>query len=67
MSDNTELSSKKLDKLAEETLTTLAAYKYIESRSNIQEVFNLSEQSTLDTTKKQAEEIRKTIEKMKSK
>ena len=66
MSDNTELSSKKLDKLAEETLTTLAAYKYIENRSNIHEVFNLSEQSTLDTTKKQAEGIRKTIEKMKS-
>lgn len=65
MSSNTELSSKKLNLLAEETLTTLAAHKYVENRSNIQEVFNLSEQSTLDETKKQAEEIRKTIEKMK--
>lgn len=65
MSNTTKIAPEKLKLLAEETITTLAAHKYIESRSNIQEVFNLSEQSTLEATKKQAEDIREIIEKMK--
>ncbi|GMM39173.1 hypothetical protein DAHU10_000740 [Hanseniaspora uvarum] len=65
MSNTTKIAPEKLKLLTEETITTLAAHKYIESRSNIQEVFNLSEQSTLEATKKQAEDIREIIKKMK--
>lgn len=67
MSNTQQLTSEELKRLTEETLTTLAAHKYIESRSNIQELFNLSQQDTLQQTKKQAEDIRQALEQMQNK
>lgn len=67
MSNTQHLTPEKLKQLTEETLTTLAAHKYIESRSNVQELFNLSEQDTLEQTKKQAEDIRQALEQMQNK
>lgn len=67
MSNTHQITSEKLKQLTEESLTTLAAHKYIQSRSNIQELFNLSKQDTLDKTKKQAEDIRHALEQMQNK
>ena len=67
MSNTQQLTPQKLKQLTKETLTTLAAQKYIESRSNVQELFNLSEQDTLEQTKKQAEDIRQALEQMQNK
>lgn len=67
MSNSQQLTTEKLKQLTEESLTTLAAHKYIESRSNIQELFNLSKQDTLEQTRKQAEDIRQALEQMQNK
>lgn len=66
MSENKQQSEQlSSSKMTEESIVTLALHDYVKQRTNIQEVFHLSEQSSLKNIEDKALKLKEQLTKLK--